>query len=144
MSAKCYNSLKTNFSNTYFLWDSIYSCRLLNDFFISGKLWKSFFNYNKPVRHHGSEAVNNYFSPFYPPTPSAAGSVISKQLVKYLTNDMNYMMHGFETIANSLAVWLAPIGPTYYDEPDWFSTVESAYNATEGKFLLSWHKGHPR
>jgi hypothetical protein len=103
---------------------------------ISGKLWKSFFNYNKPVRHHGSEAVNNYFSPFYPPTPSAAGSVISKQLVKYLTNDMNYVMRGFETIANSLAVWLAPIGPTYYDEPDWFNTIESAYNATEGKFLL--------
>ena len=49
---------------------------------------------------------------------------------------MNYMMHGFETIANSLAMWLAPIGPTYYDEPDWFSTIESAYNATEGKFLL--------
>ena len=111
---------------------------------ISGKLWKSFFNYNKPVRHYGSEAVNNYFSPFYPPTPSAAGSVISKQLVKYLTNDMNYMMHGFETIANSLAVWLAPIGPTYYDEPDWFNSIESAYNATEGNFLLSWHQGHPR
>ena len=49
---------------------------------------------------------------------------------------MNYMMHGFETIANSLAVWLAPIGPTYYDEPDWFNSIESAYNATEGKFLL--------
>ena len=96
------------------------------------KLWKSFFNYNKPVKHHGSEAVSNYFSPFYPPTPSGAGSVISKQLAIYLTNSKNNMMHGFANIANSLAVWLAPIGPNYYDEPDWFNNIELAYNATEG------------
>ena len=50
----------------------------------------------------------------------------------YLTNDMNHMAHGFANIANSLAVWLAPIAPNYYDEPDWFDDVESAYNASEG------------
>ena len=106
------------------------------------KIWRSFFDYKNPVKHHGSEAVNNFFAPFYPPTPSDAGSVISKQLVMYLTNNMNYMIHGFANVANSLAVWLAPIGPNYYDEPDWFHDVESAYNATEGnysKFSLIRH-----
>jgi len=83
------------------------------------------------VIHYGSEAVNNYFSPIYPPAPSAAGSVISRDLVLYLTNNMNHLFHGFTNIANSLAIWLAPIGPTYYDEPDWFDDLEASLSASE-------------
>ena len=96
------------------------------------KLWRSLFNYNKVVMHHGPESVSNYYATFYPPTPSAAGSVISRELVIYLTNNMNHLLHGFANIANSMAIWMAPIGPTYYDEQDWFNTIEHAYNATEG------------
>ena len=95
-------------------------------------LWRSLFNYNKSVKHHGPEGVTNYFSPTYPPTPSTAGSVISREIVIYLTHNMNYLMHGFANIANSLAVWLAPIGPSYYDEQEWFNDIETSYNATEG------------
>ena len=114
----------------------MYLCIFFNTKYLllgPSKLWKSLFNYNKPVRFHGSESVNNYFAPLYPPTPSSAGSIISKQLAIYLTNNMNYMMHGFSNIAISLAVWLAPLGPNYYDEPDWFNDIESAHNASEGK-----------
>lgn len=92
------------------------------------------------VKHFGSaqvdggysEAESNYFAPFYPPTPSAAGSVISRELVIYLTHNMNHMMHGFANIANSLSIWLAPIGPSYYDENDWFNTLQQAYNSASG------------
>ena len=97
------------------------------------KLWRSFFTYNKVVKHHGPEAVNNYFAPFYPPSPSSAGSVISKELAIYLTHSMNHLNPGFANIANSLAIWLAPTGPTYYEEHDWFDNLEEAKNSASGK-----------
>ena len=74
------------------------------------KLWRSHFQYQKPVHRHGSEAVQNYFAPIFPPVPSAAGSIISREIANYLTHNNNHFLHGFANIAHALAIWLAPIG----------------------------------
>ena len=105
-------------------------------FLVPIKLWRSLFNYDKPVKHHGLEAVTNYFASFYPPTPSAAGSVLSRELAIYLTQNNNHLLHSFSNIANSLAIWLAPIAPTYYDEPDWFDNLPQAQKSNNGKGIL--------
>ena len=83
------------------------------------------------MEHFGPEAVNDYFALHYPPVPSASGSVISRELAVFLTHNMNHLIHGFANIHNSLAVWLAPAAPSYYDENDWFDTIEMAKKAKD-------------
>lgn len=90
------------------------------------KIWLSFFNYEKRVKHFGNEAVNHYFASHYPPVPSTAGSVISRELATFLTHNMNHLIHGFSNIHNSLAVWLAPAAPSYYEDTDWFDSMHQA------------------
>jgi hypothetical protein len=91
------------------------------------KLWRSHFQYKKPVKHHGPESVNNnYFAPFFPPVPSESGSVISRDLVIYLAHNMNHLMQGFTNIANSLSVWLAPVTPSYFEETGWLNRINES------------------
>ena len=97
------------------------------------KLWRSRFQYHKPVHRHGSEAVQNYFAPVFPPVPSAAGSIISREIANYLTHNKNHFLHGFASIAHALAIWLAPIAPSYYDEMDWFNNFNEAVNNSKCK-----------
>ena len=50
-------------------------------------------------------------------------------------------MHGFANIAHSLAIWLAPIAPSYYDENDWFSNIDEVANSSKCEFTAnSWLK----
>ena len=58
--------------------------------------------------------------------PSTAGSVISRDLATFLTHNMNHLIHGFSNIHNSLAVWLAPAAPSYYEETEWFDNIQQA------------------
>ena len=90
------------------------------------KIWRSFFKYEKPVKHYGNEAVNHYFASYYPPVPSTGGSVISRDLATFLTHNMNHLIHGFSNIHNSMAVWLAPAAPSYYEDTDWFDDIYQA------------------
>ena len=89
------------------------------------------------VNHHGPEAVQNYFAPVFPPVPNPAGSIISRELAIYLTNNKNYFLHGFANIAHSLAIWLAPIAPSYYDENDWFSNIDEVANSSKCEFTTN-------
>ena len=94
------------------------------------KLWRSHFQFDKVVRHFGPEAVHNYFSPVFPPVPSSSGSIISREIASFLNNDKNRFLHGFANFAQALSIWLAPIAPSYYDEDDWFNSLNEVSNFT--------------
>ena len=97
------------------------------------KLWRSHFQFDKVVRHFGPEAVHNYFSPVFPPVPSSSGSIISREIASFLNNDKNRFLHGFANFAQALSIWLAPIAPSYYDEDDWFNSLDEVSNFTSSK-----------
>ena len=97
-------------------------------------MWRSLFHYDKPVKHTSSASLH-YYAPFFPPSPSLAGSVMSRDLAIYLTHNMNFYLHGFDNIANSLAIWLAPVSPSYYDEQDWLDSYNS--NISKGLVLIA-------
>lgn len=90
------------------------------------KEFRSRFQYFKPVQYHGNNPETTYISTTYPPIPSDAGSLLSKDLVRFLAiSSKSGLMKTFSSVGKSLSIWLAPSGPNYIDDTGWNSDNNS-------------------
>ena len=84
------------------------------------KEFRSRFQYLQPVQYHGVAAETTYVSKTYPPIPASAGSLLSKDLVRFLSiSSRSGLLKSFSSIEKSLSIWLAAAGPTYIDDSGW-------------------------
>ena len=84
------------------------------------KEFRSRFQYLEPVQYHGVAAETTYVSKTYPPIPAHAGSLLSKDLVRFLSiTSRSGLLKSFSSVEKSLSIWLAAAGPTYIDDSGW-------------------------
>ena len=84
------------------------------------RFWRSSFRRFVPVRHAGALDAPEvrYRAGHYPAMPSESGSVLSRDLVKYLADNADALAP-FGGVSASLAVWLAPLAPELYEDDFW-------------------------
>ena len=88
--------------------------------FFRTKEFRSRFKYLLPVTYHGLAPETSYVSNTYPPVPADSGSLLSKDLVRFLsTSSKSGLLKTFSSIEKSLSIWLAPAGPQYIDDYGW-------------------------
>ncbi len=95
----------------------------------SEAIWRSNFRRLEPVTRHGEDAEIAYHSSHYPPLPAASGSVLSYDLVRYLSDNAD-ALSSFSGVSASLGVWLAPLNPQTLDEGEWTNGNETCSRAT--------------
>ena len=90
------------------------------------KEFRSRFQYFEPVKYHGVAAETTYVSKTYPPIPAYAGSLLSKDLVRFLSiTSRSGLLDSFSSVEKSLSIWLASAGPTYIDDSGWNVDTQS-------------------
>ena len=91
-----------------------------NPAYFRTKEFRSKFHYFVPVNYHGHNIETAYVSSTYPPIPAEAGSLLSKDLVRFLAvSARSGLLKTFSTVGKSLSIWLAPAGPNYVDDSGW-------------------------
>lgn len=91
--------------------------------------WISNFRKFVAVKAFGDLFEKNYASTHYPVLPASSGSLLSKDLVKYLSANVDHFSP-FRTLTSSLAVWLAPLVPSFVDDLSWGVSNDSCSKTT--------------
>ena len=86
--------------------------------------WRSRFSYYEPIQFFGPNSETSYVSQTYPPMPSTAGSLLSKDLVDTLVRRSEDLKH-FSSLSASFSIWLAPISPDYVSDNGFSSDNET-------------------
>lgn len=81
--------------------------------------WRANFIRDQPVPRYGHDnPEKSWQGGVYPMKPSSTGSVISRDLIQYLSDNSQWL-GSFGSIQASLSIWLSPLNPIYIEDPDW-------------------------